>query len=82
MSLCPLCNGFATFQNTCSKCSGEMKDAGKVYDLYSDYSPYRPTDDLKMTNGYDDFQNQKCMHFTYCATCGNEAIIGIEEITQ
>lgn len=81
MSLCPICNGFATFQQACFKCSGEMKDVGKVYDLYSDYSPYRPIDDIKMTDGYADLQHNQCMHFTYCLTCGHEEIIGIDELT-
>lgn len=81
MSECPLCNGFTIFQHTCTTCSGEMKDAGKVYDLYSDYSPYRSIDDLKMTNGYADIQEQQCIHFTYCSVCGHEEIIGINELS-
>jgi hypothetical protein len=82
MSVCPICNGFATYEKICPKCSQSMTDGGRLADYYLDYSPYREIDHIKMSNGYNDVQNHECTHLTYCPSCGFEDVVAIGEIEQ
>jgi hypothetical protein len=50
-------------------------------DLYGNYSPYRPIDDLKMTDGMIDVTTHECPHQVWCLKCGFNEVRMIREIT-
>ncbi|WP_274363876.1 hypothetical protein [Paenibacillus thermotolerans] len=79
-SICPVCNGFEQLVAACPQCGAKAEDQGKLSDLYGPYSPYRPIDDLKLTNGYDDLAHRQCMHAVYCPVCGETAIRSVNEV--
>lgn len=73
MSVCPLCNGMSDESYQCSLCKGEMKDKGKMYDYYDDYSPYMEMDWNKLVDGIpDNAEKPECVHLLICPYCGNE----------
>ena len=67
---CPVCNGLMTIDVGCPKCGERMADGGRIDDYLGPYSPYRPIDDLKMTNGYPDLLTHTCVHSLHCDGCG------------
>lgn len=78
--LCPVCNGFEELRLCCKECQGMMDDQGRLSDYYGPYSPYRPIDDLKLTNGFeDDFQSHVCLHWVQCQGCSEQYHIAIQE---
>lgn len=77
--LCPVCNGFDTLQEDCPRCQTTMIDGGRLYDYYSDYSPYREIDDAKLDNGYSDLLHHHCLHACWCPACAAERTVIIEE---
>lgn len=79
--LCPVCNGFISFQEDCSRCSQPLADGGRLYDYYGDYSPYREIDDAKMDNGYSDRMHHLCLHTGWCRHCGEERTVIVKEWT-
>ncbi|WP_124726680.1 hypothetical protein [Staphylospora marina] len=79
-SVCPVCNGLDVFRAGCPKCGHELADAGRVLDLFGDYSPYRPIDDLKMTDGLHDLESHRCPHQIWCPSCGHKEIRLIGEL--
>ncbi|MFM1654897.1 hypothetical protein ACI7RC_22790 [Brevibacillus sp. B_LB10_24] len=81
-SLCPVCNGFTDMQATCPACNQMIQDAGKLSDLYGKYSPYRPIDALKQTNGIaHDLADRTCVHVGWCPACREEFIYHVGEWT-
>lgn len=78
-TMCPVCNGLEQLTCSCFKCGNPMNDYGKLSDYYAPYSPYRPIDDLKETNGYLDLQLQQCMHTVICSVCETEAVQAVDE---
>ena len=80
MSYCPVCNGLDSFEYICPKCQSKMEDSGKLSDFFSDYSPYREIDDVNLTNGFLDVQENLCLHVAYCPQCGYDQITTINEI--
>jgi hypothetical protein len=77
--LCPICNGFDVFQAVCPQCQHAAEDLGRLGDLYGPYSPYRPIDDIRMTNGYPDLQHHQCLHAASCSGCGHRFIVQVKE---
>jgi len=69
--ICPVCNGLQAMRAVCPHCASAMTDGGKIQDYYGPYSPYRPIDDLKMTDGFADYSSHRCIHHLYCAVCGH-----------
>ncbi|MBG9942874.1 hypothetical protein ABE237_27790 [Brevibacillus formosus] len=79
--LCPVCNGFTALQQACSTCGQALQDAGRLYDFYGDYSPYREIDDSKMDNGYMDRTHHQCIHTGWCPSCQTEQMVFLDEWT-
>ncbi|MGG4496047.1 hypothetical protein [Brevibacillus reuszeri] len=79
--LCPACNGLAALAKECPRCGQLLSDAGRLYDYYGDYSPYREIDDVKMDNGYPDRHNHQCLHTGWCPHCQEEHMIIVQEWT-
>ena len=78
--LCPVCNGLNLLQSNCTHCNHHLDDYGRVDQIWGPYAPYREIDDLKMTNGFEDFENHKCIHLASCPSCGKDQLIAINEI--
>ena len=49
-------------------------------DLLADYSPYRPIDDMKRTDGLNDLHSHRCPHNLGCPQCGWSELYMIAEI--
>lgn len=57
-----------------------MKDAGKQSDYFAPYSPYRESDDLKLSNGIlNDATDHMCIHVLYCSSCNKKQVATIYE---
>ncbi|MBO8163397.1 MAG: hypothetical protein H0Z34_06710 [Brevibacillus sp.] len=80
--ICPVCNGLLTMRATCRRCSGALHDMGRLSDYYGDYSPYRPIDDGKRTNGMPDLAQHVCVHLGWCPACHEEERIAVAEMTD
>lgn len=80
--ICPVCNGLEALEANCSNCFHHLDDFGRVDQIWEPYAPYREIDDMKFTNGYDDFEKHNCIHITSCPSCGKDQLITIEEIYQ
>lgn len=80
MSICPLCNGFATAQETCEQCSTNMEDQGKLSDFFDDYSPYMDIDLMKLEDGFENnLATNQCVHLLQCPSCGKEQVYFVQE---
>lgn len=77
---CPICNGFETLEAICPHCGDRLDDHGRLFDLWADYSPYRPIEDLKQTDGFFHTTNQQCPHTLFCQNCGHEEVSMILEV--
>lgn len=77
---CPVCNGFTDFLSSCPECGDQLKDYGRFTDLLADYSPYRPIDDLKMSDDWNDVASHRCPHQVYCPQCGHMDVQFVDEI--
>ncbi|MGG1663002.1 hypothetical protein [Brevibacillus sp. NRS-1366] len=80
--LCPVCNGLAALHENCPRCGQQMTDAGRLYDYYGAYSPYREIDDAKMDNGVRDRLHHQCQHTGWCPNCQEERTVVVEEWTS
>lgn len=80
--ICPICNGFQSLSEHCQSCGQLFVDGGRVYDYYGDYSPYRPIEDSKLSNGLPDAQQHLCIHMGWCEHCKTEAWLAIQEWTR
>ncbi|PYI53888.1 hypothetical protein [Paenibacillus flagellatus] len=78
-SVCPLCNGLLPLHAPCPNCGQPLTDGGRLDDYTGPYAPYRPIDDMKLTNGYPDLAEHTCIHRTYCAACGRDAVLQVKE---
>jgi hypothetical protein len=78
---CPICNGFQTLAVACPNCRAETADYGRYNDYLGPYSPYRPIDDISMTNGYPDVANHICLHLMGCSTCNQTFQVGVKELS-
>ncbi|MBP1155012.1 hypothetical protein ACVLD2_001085 [Paenibacillus sp. PvR052] len=77
---CAVCNGMEPLEYPCPVCGHPASDEGKLSDFYGPYSPYRPIDDLKMINGYDeDMKLHLCIHSVYCTECCKSSTYPVEE---
>ncbi|MBA4542077.1 hypothetical protein H1164_04070 [Thermoactinomyces daqus] len=77
---CPVCNGFSALSILFPKCTTPLMDYGRFSDLLGDYSPYRPIDDLKMTDGWIDVATHRCPHHLFCPACGFSDVEMVSEI--
>lgn len=77
--VCPVCNGLQAVSAVCPRCASSLKDGGKIQDYYGPYSPYRPIDDMKMTNGFADLSTHRCVHYIHCEECGYSYPQAIQE---
>lgn len=81
MSVCPLCNGFASASILCPKCQSHVSDQGKVTDYLDDYSSYLDIDMLKMVDGDPkSLENHECLHYFYCTSCHHEEVKAVSEL--
>ncbi|MFC0211319.1 hypothetical protein ACFFK0_02445 [Paenibacillus chartarius] len=80
MSYCAICNGIEQADTRCPKCGTSLSDHGRFNDFLGPYSPYRPIDDISMTNGYLDLARHQCMHVLSCPSCSKSYTIGFAEI--
>jgi len=79
-SFCTVCNGMEALSAVCPHCeSGSASDYGRVNDYYGPYAPYRPIEDISMTNGYPDVARNECMHMLYCEACGASSVLAVPE---
>lgn len=78
-SICPVCNGLSGLHALCPSCGQSLVDTGRLYDYYGPYSPYRPIDDLKLTNGIADLAEHLCVHIGWCDRCQQEERVGVQE---
>jgi predicted nucleic-acid-binding Zn-ribbon protein len=69
-SMCPVCNGLQALHSSCPKCGTSAADDGRLNDYLGPYSPYRPIDDVGLTNGFLDVHRQQCTHVAHCPSCG------------
>ncbi|MEB3100476.1 hypothetical protein [Ferviditalea candida] len=76
---CPVCNGLRDFQAKCGRCGTRLIDFGRSYDYFGPYSPYRPIDDMKWTNGLPDLLNHQCIHAAFCEKCGQTFNLAVDE---
>ncbi|HEX7057808.1 MAG TPA: hypothetical protein VF260_11540 [Bacilli bacterium] len=76
---CPVCNGCAALSKKCPACGGLSEDLGRADAFIGPYAPYRPIDDLKMTNGFIDLATHQCVHITKCRKCGQTAYAYVNE---
>lgn len=77
---CPLCNGYSTFADKCPQCYGNLVDYGPVSYLLASYSPYRPIEEMKRSDGLIDATSHLCPHTVFCPHCGYNRIVMITEI--
>jgi hypothetical protein len=56
-----------------------MADAGRLTDAFGPYAPYRPVDDLKMTDGLPDLLFGLCYHVVECGRCGCREVRPVKE---
>lgn len=80
--MCEVCNGMAQLAQKCPECRQDADDQGKLSDFYGPYAPYRPIDDLKLTNGFDDLRQHVCIHLTYCPNCNRSFLVSVNEKIQ
>lgn len=76
---CPVCNGLQSMSVLCPACRQAARDFGRTDDFLGPYSPYRPIDDLKLTNGFPDLINHECVHLMYCENCRNSFMVNVKE---
>ncbi len=57
-----------------------MEDNGRFLDILGPYSPYRPIDDLKKTDGYIDLKTSHCPHYVSCEQCGLSDLHMVTEV--
>ncbi len=77
---CPVCNGFDVLEVACPHCGEWMEDRGRYFDILADYSPYRPIDDMKKTDGWTDRPTYQCPHNLFCVNCGFYDMTMVAEI--
>ncbi|SDX21309.1 hypothetical protein SAMN05444487_11218 [Marininema mesophilum] len=77
---CPVCNGFKSLTTICHQCGHWYEDRGRIFDALAAYSPYRPIDEMKQTDGYIDHFLNLCPHSLYCPHCGSEEVNFVQEI--
>jgi hypothetical protein len=77
--ICEVCNGMAPLTGICPECNHPLEDQGKLSDFYGPYSPYRPADDLKITNGYLDVKQHRCIHLANCPDCSHSYLVFVRE---
>lgn len=70
-SMCPVCNGFQALHAQCPRCGAAAADDGRLNDFLGPYSPYRPIDDIGLTNGFQDVGSGRCTHVVHCTDCGH-----------
>ena len=69
MFICPICNGLTKLNMACPRCGQTAEDYGRYGDFFGPYSPYRPIEDLKLTDGLMDAETYTCPHLLYCPDC-------------
>jgi len=80
--ICPICNGLAASVTQCPACGQLLDDEGRISDFTGDYSPYRPIEDLKLSNGYYDARDHLCLHFQVCNHCKKRFIVPFHEKSE
>jgi hypothetical protein len=78
-AICPVCNGLYLLQAACPACGETAEDYGRLGDYYGPYSPYRPIDDVRMTNGFPDVRERECLHSAYCDRCVQSFVVSVKE---
>ncbi|CAM3425948.1 hypothetical protein MALU111345_04260 [Marinicrinis lubricantis] len=78
--VCPVCNGFRDLDFTCPSCQQKTEDFGRFHDFYGPYSPYRPIDEYKLTNGIaGDAEHHRCIHIAFCPVCKGTYHAAVDE---
>lgn len=78
-SVCPVCNGLSALHADCPRCASECRDEGRLNDCFGPYSPYRPIDDIGLTNGVMDVGIHTCTHVVRCPDCKTVCYAFVEE---
>ncbi|MDF2946317.1 MAG: hypothetical protein K0S51_996 [Bacillales bacterium] len=73
MSICPQCNGLNMTNYDCHFCGNELKELGRISDLFDDYSAYVEYD-------LDESYKSTCTHSFFCPNCKGYENIDIEII--
>ncbi len=76
---CPVCNGLTAIAASCGSCGTVMEDLGRSDESLGPYAPYRPIDDMKLTNGYNDLSAHRCVHQIYCPQCKQTMLHSVDE---
>lgn len=77
--VCSVCNGLEALAGSCSSCGQAAEDRGRLSDYDDPYSPYRPIDDMKLTNGFPDLERHQCIHMAYCPNCDASFALPVQE---
>ncbi|TVY10515.1 hypothetical protein [Paenibacillus cremeus] len=77
--VCEVCNGMTALTVECQSCHAPANDQGKLSDYYGPYSPYRPADELKAANGFEDLASHQCIHVAFCPQCANTFYSAVQE---
>ncbi|MNI16625.1 hypothetical protein D3C73_699630 [compost metagenome] len=80
--ICDVCNGMKSLASNCPACNHLAEDQGKLSDFYGPYSPYRPIDELKASNGFEDLSSHRCIHVACCSNCNYSFPVSIQEQMQ
>lgn len=78
MSVCPICNGLATFHKYCPLCGHQMQNAGVIHDFYDNYSAY--LDQEIYEDGYRLNDHAICVHLMNCPNCHYDTNISIQRL--
>ncbi|WP_213411038.1 hypothetical protein [Xylanibacillus composti] len=71
------------WSNRCQQCAAALDDHGRYQDQFGPYAPYRPIDDLRLTNGIpQDAELHRCVHQAYCPQCGNACLVSVAETSD
>jgi len=77
--MCPVCNGLTSLSSHCPNCYHQLDDFGRLDAMWGPYSPYSEIDHLKQSNGFNDYEQHKCIHVGVCPSCGSDQLIFVDE---
>ncbi|MGO4370844.1 hypothetical protein [Paenibacillus sp. 2TAB19] len=79
--LCPVCNGLASIQESCSSCKGQLIDGGRVTDWIGPYAPYEPIQEPFANESYQRLEAPPahCNHIIYCPACQQTSEVLVNE---
>ncbi|AHD06744.1 hypothetical protein ERICIV_03510 [Paenibacillus larvae subsp. larvae] len=79
-SYCAVCNGLKQLSLSCPRCGSMTLDGGRLHDFLGPYAPYRPIEELSLTNGFPDLEQHECIHMVYCSQCRASFAYPVKEV--